>query len=314
MGRLFVVFAVLIGVMAANWHVIRKIVGKRNVPAALRVRWRAKVDTFRAQPHHWSLCAAVVFAVRNRQSWDGLRFDDGRSDLAVGLAQAWGITDRASLLASMRDLLLVGHREVFQSTVQTIAGCSEAEYHEHLRAIETNLGVDDEERTCMLWRAKAARSNIDGAQSTDFVAWDMIRFILLCQNGLTLDLLTEDEARDFLLLPALRLQSAFSGWSDCVQNFARGRAFWVAGRAALQRTQDEIKAAANLLHTDPASPWRYVTWSMSLPTPHWLFVRALLDAELITPLSDDERENAAGWTRILDDALRQIQNDTIYLN
>jgi hypothetical protein len=306
----FVVFATI----AANWRLVRKVIGARQAVTGLRVRWRARQAGFKAQPHHWSLCAAAVFAVRNRQSWDGLRFDDERSDLAVGLAQAWGVTDRATLLETMRDLLLTGHREAFQATVETIAGCSEVDYAEHLRKIETDLDVDDEERACLLWRAKAARDNIEGAQSTDFVAWDMIRFVLLCQNGLTLDFLTDDEARDFLLLPALRLQAAYAGWSDCVQNFVRGRAFWVAGRATMQRTQDEIQAAAQLLHTDPVSPWKHVTWSMSLPTPHWLFVRALHDAELLKPLNEDERDSATGWTRILDDALKQIQNDNIYLN
>lgn len=311
--RAGLIAAFTIIMIVANWRAVRRILGARPV-SKLSIRWMASPELFRPQSYHWALSAASVFSIRNEQPWDSLRLQSDRDELLRGLDDAWGITDRASLLETLRDLLVTGHRESFQTLVEAFAGASEKDFAEHVQRIRADPEINEDDRACLLWRAKASRENIEGVQSADFVAWDMIRFTLLCQNAVTLDFITEDEARDFMLLPALRLQAAYRGWADCSEHFLRSRAFWVAGRDDMRASQETTRDAIALLATSPVSPWKHVAWSMQLPTPHWLFVRALVDAELLTALTEEERETASGWVRILDDALRQMKVDSAYLN
>jgi hypothetical protein len=281
-----------------------KPVTERTAP--LQLRWKTAPASFQPTPHHWALANALVFNVRNGYAWDSLRLDAPADEVRVTLRQSWGISDRAALLNQLRGLVTNGHRDHLQPLISHYAGLPEQAFAHKLEQLREDKEVSEDERRELLWQIQAARENRDGVQSVNFLAWDMVRFIMLCQNGLLLEFIDETEARDFVLLPSHYLQRNYRSWLDCADQFLRARAFWAGGDPAMTPTQNATHETIALAQRDPHSPWKLLSWEMALPRPQWLFVKALHDMQLLTALTDQERTAANGFELTLDDALRDL--------
>ncbi len=275
---------------------------RRKRPAPLRLRWQSSPETFRPEPHHWALATALVFSVRNDNAWDSLSLDNPVEQTRASIRRSWGIDDRASLLLALRNVFLQGHRENLQGIVAHAASLPEDTFRETC----SRLDPADEEQRELLWQLQVARDNVDGIQSVDFLAWDLVRFVMLCQNGLSLSLIDEEEARDFVLLPARYLQLSYRSWLDCADQFTRARAFWTGGDPAMRVSQDDTRRTVELLQRDRHSPWKLIAWDLSLPRPKGLFAQALLQAGLIAPLEDDPHATVSPFARTLDDMLKRL--------
>jgi hypothetical protein len=302
-GAWLVVGAMSVGLVRAIVLAAR---GRRRArPAPLRLRWQGTPESFRAEPHHWALVTALMFSLRNGNAWDSLALDAPVEETRDCLREAWNITDRASLMRQLHSLFVEGHRAHLQAMVEHYAGCTgEAfaqEYAEQDR--EARVSGDPEARE-WLWQMRAARDNRNGVQVLDFLAWDMVRFVMLCQNGLRLGLISEPEARDFVLLPARLMQERYRGWLDCAEQFMFAREFWAGGNPEMAGSQDAVRRSIALLRRDRNSPWQRVPWEMPLPAPPSTFARRLQQMRLLAPLPEQEQHAANPFALMLDDALR----------
>jgi hypothetical protein len=272
----------------------------------LTLRWQTSPSTFQPEPQYWALANTLVFNARNGCAWDSLRLDASADETRQSLRQSWGISDRATLLEQLHGVFTGGHRQALQPFVGHYAGLPEAAFKQEVERLREDRELPDEARRESLWQMQAARDNRDGVQSVNFLAWDMVRFIMLCQNGLLLDLIDEREARDFVLLPSLYLQRDYKSWLDCADQFMRARGFWAGGDPAMIPTQEATREVIELAQRDPHSPWKLLAWEMALPHPQWLFVSALYEMQLLAPLSERERGEANEFELLLDNALQKI--------
>lgn len=235
---------------------------KRRHAAALVLRWSGTAGNLQAEPLHWALASILVFSVRNRDVWDQLQLDDPVEESRELLRASWGIRDQAGLKAQLFDLLGEGHRAHLQPMVQRFAAMPQDRYEE-ARAQILSQPESPEQRE-HLWQMAAARDNRDGIRHVDFLAWDLVRYIWLCRQGLHLGYLEEPEARAMMLRQARLLQQRYRGWEDCATQFMQARAFWAGGDPSMEASQQAVRDTIHLLRKDRHSPWKLIDWAMPL--------------------------------------------------
>lgn len=231
-------------------------------PAPLALRWSGSAEQFRPEPQHWALATALVFSVRNGDSWDRLRLDEPVEEARQSLRASWNIQDRPSLMLQLRSLLEEGHRAYLQSMVLHFANLSATEYAEAYA--QAAAQPDDADKREQLWQMAAARDNRDGIRHVDFLAWDLVRHVWLCRHGVHLGYLEEAEARAMLLVPSRLLQQRYRGWEDCATQFMQARAFWAGGDPSMEASQQAVRDTIQLLRKDRRSPWKLIDWAMPL--------------------------------------------------
>lgn len=277
---------------------------RRNQPKPLQICWQGKPANFQPQPYHWALATALMFSVRNENAWDSLALDAPADKTRASLRQSWGISDRASLLQALSGLFTSGHREHLQALVSRAAALSPAAFEQQCEQLLASGEHSDDEKRELLWQMRAARDNLDGIQEVDFLAWDLVRFVMLCQNGVLLGYLSDAEARDFILLPSRLMQRNYRSWYDCADQFTRARGFWTGGDPAMKPTQEATRQTIALLQKDSHSPWKLIPWDTILPSPTPLFAQTLAQMNLLAPLNDYERQHASSFALLLDDGLQ----------
>jgi hypothetical protein len=271
----------------------------QTVPAipetdVLRLRSSVSAAQLQAQPGHWPLAATATYAIRNGQCWDRFPYEERlgeRGEFKRLFRQYWGVVDRRSMLRCLHWLLTGGHRATFDTMIGYYAKLTDTEANHLLLDIARDPHLDDSERTERSWQLRAVRANADRIRAVDFLAWDLLRYIELCRMATTAGLLQRHEAEDCALIAARELQRAFASWQDCADHFLRARRFWIASddEASMADHASFVDAVATLGNSVD-SPWRKVSWSMELPEPRWLLVRALIEIDQPPLLRDDDDE------------------------
>lgn len=62
----------------------------------------------------------------------------------------------------------------------------------------------------------------------DFCAWDMVRFVMLCNSGAQVGYITQREMVDFSMLAARRVQQHYRSWRELAGHFLLARWYWKA--------------------------------------------------------------------------------------
>jgi hypothetical protein len=93
------------------------------------------------------------------------------------------------------------------------------------------------------------------------VGWNYPRAINLARWGYISGYLQEDEAWNFILPAAERLQKTFSSWQELGQVYLDARAKWYSNRLAIRRQADY---AYRVLLAYQGSPWRKYPWNLDL--------------------------------------------------
>ncbi|MDR2913004.1 MAG: DUF1266 domain-containing protein [Alistipes sp.] len=146
------------------------------------------------------------------------------------LYEYWGINNRQDLLVQL-DRLFEGptvallyrlvHIILNFKTVEEAENYIETELDGYQKGqIWRFLGNANEE----LCRRVKEISDLYGAKS--IWAWDLERYLVLCDRGYTLGWMTPEEAMERAVAGAQRLQQTYSGWDDAVGSYLHGYGFW----------------------------------------------------------------------------------------
>lgn len=235
--------------------------------------WAGDYRTFRPEPRHWGLGVAAPFALCAGEDWDRLRHRDVDA-VRQGIAESWGVVDRATMLRTLYDLLAHGHREAYGDQVvgwSQMTAAEAAAYEKMLRGSARG----DSDSAELLRQFRRVRADERGIRRTDFLAWDFVRAAMLARAGASVGFLSEGEAEDFFLMIADELRAHYSSWEALGESFLLGRWYWSAEQGAAERSTDlhDRNRQEVLLGTD--GPWRAVPWDMPLPRTQMLFADAL---------------------------------------
>src|SRR5690606_22494019 len=215
--------------------------------------------------------------------------------------EAWGVVDRMSMLDTLYDLLITGHRTRFEHEVTQWAALDDtaaAAAERSLRA-HANGGGEAAER---LWRFRRVRANDRGIRSVDFLAWDFVRFAMLVRAGATTGYLSNAEAVDLLLMIVPDIRAHYASWAALGESFRLGRWYWNAqgGEGEAGADQHDISRQQALM--SDTSPWAQLPWNAEAPAARMLFADALHD-DLGMRAPDSPRTSAPTWARRIDEAL-----------
>ena len=114
-------------------------------------------------------------------------------------------------------------------------------------------------------------------KSTEAIAWNYPRAVMLARWGHAVGYLNADEAWTVIMPAAQAIQRAFPSWQEMGRAYIRAReAFWGEG-VALHRRNEYVYRTILM---DPASPWRKYPWNFDLGNEHIRSIPAK-SAELI---------------------------------
>ena len=227
------------------------------VGAMLLSLWKGLAGTCRS-PKTWALATTALLTERNQERHDLLggmeRTDANVSAKQQLLREWWGVTDKASLLATLRWIDGEGHRERFENVARYVATLSPEELGKVRDTLKDNAQARQELEVVLAHHAKLGEKSLLG--------WDYSRYVTLCRWGYLVGYLTEDEAWDLIMPGARKLQTTFDSWKDLGENYLIGREFW--SQAETERNGLLYQQVYQRLLDDPASPWNQCAWDLNL--------------------------------------------------
>lgn len=272
------IIGLLVGLNIYRERVVRRDAQDVEIAALTRhhtPHWTGDYRTFRAEPRHWGLAVAAPFALCAGEDWDRLLHKDVVA-VREGIAEAWGIQNRVTMLRQLYSLLSSGHRESFSEEIAVWSAMDAKQ----AAAFEKMLRRDargDAAAAETLWQFRRVRANDRGIRSADFLAWDFVRAAMLARAGATAGYLSEAEAEDFHLMIADDLRRHYSSWEELGESFLLGRWYWNGQGGDGERSTDlhDRNRQNVLLGVDGA--WRAVPWNMPLGRSRMLFADALAE-------------------------------------
>lgn len=271
----------------------------RAAYAAIKIKfhWATPPEAYIAQPQHWTYAVGAPYSAErtrmNSIGWETGLYAESPADaasLAEGLEESWFITDRVSLLAQLYSLLAEGHRSNFDA------------WREHWKdspTAEAELRKEGDE--VKLQQYRWFKDDAFGSRSVNFLAWDLVRFAFLAISGATLGYITAEERDDALRHLGAPLRRAYGSWHEVGAAWLAGRRWW-AGE--IGDPSDKRQAAILEVTEGPEGPWSYLPWTLPVPPPQGVFVRALLYEGVTEPLCAQDADNATTEALELDHYIR----------
>lgn len=104
---------------------------------------------------------------------------------------------------------------------------------------------------------------VTGRPASDFLAWDLLRVVLLAWAGVNLEWLSHAEFATIIAASGSELQATYADWEQAAASYEAGLLIWTSDgkiRKVAARAHLTLEA---LLH-DPDSPWKSTSWQTPL--------------------------------------------------
>lgn len=204
-------------------------------------------------PHLWALALAEPYLQHDGENPHELLGHGDATDGAIRmLKDSWGITDHDSLLAELHQLATEGHRNGFQKAGERFTQMTDADFEKEMDAHGSTPDKVEQ--------ARAIRASYQKWKDRSGLAFDLVRYANLVDNGFCAHYLGEEESWNLLLPMAKKAQESFASWQELGDNFLDGRAMWNDG----QRDDGYAELVQLLANPkDPASPWS-IAWNTDL--------------------------------------------------
>jgi hypothetical protein len=190
------------------------------------------------------------------------------------LVDWWDVHNKEDLLKALQQLIDKGHRDAFNTTHYAFSKISAPFV---LPVLELGIPATTTNSTPLLGRAKDKDEFerrlvvlyllpkkpvfVHHKPTPYLTAWDLGRYIIVCQLGFRAGYLTEQEAWDHILPVARRIQLSFNSWEEFAQDYIMGRTYWWASRMRQDENECE-QLVATLLSKNGA--WDLIPWNASL--------------------------------------------------
>lgn len=198
----------------------------------------------------FALGVAAIYSQRDGVNLGVLGSDRAPSDAKGMLKGSWNITDKASLLKELDDLRDSGHHASYHAIGLKLDQLTDDQFNQYVAA-HANAAE----------KITAARASFRKWHERTGLAWDMCRSANLVSQGYAAGYLDEGEAWTRLTDIASAAQTAFKSWQEMSDNFLDGREIWDGKR------DPRFEACAQLLLSDPNSPWKKCPWDTPFPAP-----------------------------------------------
>jgi hypothetical protein len=232
----------------------------RHVDPASPEAWgrpwpRGGCGTVPSKAQRWALACHAVLDDLNRVpcfslgGTDRYDFSMGRSDLN----DWWEVQDHASAVKMLAWLKDEGHRKQYDRILELLHGSALQE------AWIRFMGLMDPKTARRIELAKRLGPAL-GAQG--ILAWDLSRLIWLAGHCKAQGYLDDEEAWEWIMAAACRMQQSYGSWAQMQQAYLAGRRFW----QPFEPHQPQVEAISALL-LDPAnasSPYNQLPWNLSL--------------------------------------------------
>ncbi len=171
---------------------------------------------------HWGRAmGSVLIAINdgNVYYFGGYEQTEGNRKAAARiLEQSWKITDRATLLVQIQNLLAAGDRKEYRKEAREMKAMSKKQ----LRTALKQLSGDT------LTHYTMVQYNWKKWKKKGLLAWDMCRVSHLVQWGYVAGYITVEEAQALIEPAAGKLAEKFDNWDDVQQNWLDGYALYAA--------------------------------------------------------------------------------------
>lgn len=228
-----------------------------DIDSTLRNHKAPPAGKFKPTPEQkgWALAVCAVMMRR-----DGLRDDllasDVRSPETIAahktrMKQAWGISDKETLMTKLKLVEESGYRKEFESQAASLRLVDDAGFQKQISAERD----PERRRTMSLMRSASQRYD-----KKSMLGYDMCNYIALCRWGYLVGYLDESAAWDLIMPKAQLLQKSFDSFEEISENYDVGVQLSIPDKALRTDTQ----AAFDELRKDTASPWRKYLWTQKL--------------------------------------------------
>ncbi|CDG21146.1 protein of unknown function [Xenorhabdus poinarii G6] len=225
----------------------------------------------------WGIILGAPYAVFN-----GHVVNDYTPEIAEdnGLSSAWGIKNRQDLLQQLFWLIMEGHSTDYYEIRDTVIHLSKNDFDMLLSNIEKSQW-DETEKQELIWQYKMMYHNTHDIQNMEYLAWDYVRFSMLCLEGARLKYITKEEAQSWTRMLAPRLRKMYTGWDDLWHHLFITRWFWSAQDKQWTSSQSDYLAIVDNLLQDKSSPVNVIQWDVPLSsTDTTSFSEALVSLQL----------------------------------
>ncbi len=187
-------------------------------------------------------------------------------DLLEGLDNAWGITDRKSLIDTVDWLAVAGHRSYFKLIWNLLKTTPKPEWRKAISDLEVQtLTMEDmeadrihpyAENILEIYPLLLTKGFFSTMKDPNVLAWDLERAINLCRYGFDLQLITREEALERIVAYAKSMFTTYDSWRSLSEGFLVGCGMWSGSPELLSDRLEHHEA----LLTHEKSPWKTMDW------------------------------------------------------
>ncbi|OKP00297.1 DUF1266 domain-containing protein [Xenorhabdus eapokensis] len=225
----------------------------------------------------WGIILGAPYAVFNEHAINDYTPDTAKDN---GLSSAWGIKNRQDLLQQLFWLIVDGHSTDYYAMRDNVIQITKQDFDTLLSRIEKSQW-DETEKQEILWRYKMMYHNTNNIQNVDYLAWDYVRFSMLCLEGARLKYITAEEAKAWTRMLAPSLRKTYTSWADLWHQLFITRWFWSAQDTQWTSSQSHYLAIVDNLLQDKGSPANTINWNVPLSSSDTTsFAEAVASLEL----------------------------------
>ena len=269
-----------------------------------RPHWSPNAAHLGENPVDWAMLIGAPFALCRGAYNDVLLFQDANKERQI-LAEAWGVSNRQSMLRTLYDVHTSGHRFDFSYEVTRWSAMSNKEAREAENELTEDAEHSDE---CAeeLWRFRRVRANDRGIRGVNFLAWDYVRLAMLARAGATAGYLSEAEATDILLMIAPDIRANYTSWEDLATSFHLGRWYWNSEGGEGEANLDAHDRSRQRVLLGDNGPWSFLPWNTDVPPSRLLLADAIHEETPLTAFNLRVAREAS--VVAVNDRIRERQN------
>lgn len=201
----------------------------------------------------WVLGLSALLSERNGKPLDRLRHHENVDGVRHFVKRDWGIESRDELLDMLQWLKDEGHNQSYLETQAFMSSLSEESMNAYINASPDNN---------QLAKRKIVKNYRHVLGKGGISAWDYGRYASLCQWGVIVEWLEEDECWEKLFSIARKAQQEYLDWYDYGVSYIAGRLYW-RGVATGDNTDAEMEVIRRII-ANANSPWNKINWNESL--------------------------------------------------
>ena len=199
----------------------------------------------------WGLATSAVLTRCNRHDFFSLTGvadnKQGTKDAKYILSNCWSVYSRAQLINTLQSLTEKGHRASYQMIRREFKKPPE----------ERELDFINVSRIAFVEKYSEQQLG-----EHPLMGWDLARVISLARWGVSSGYLEKNEAWDWIMPAAQKIQKTYSSWKEVGESYLLGREFWSVSQ--MRKNGYDHQQAVFWLTSNEHSPWKQFDWNLDL--------------------------------------------------